>query len=122
MTRPQQSIGLGRGGFGDWRRIGVGVIAAALLIISASLTFFPGSAGSAKFAASTCGRIGLVMAALCLAWPSLRRPASWLPPGIAVLCLIGLVAIAANRSLAIIAIPAIVALTVLGTFVRTFRK
>ena len=122
MTRPQQSLGSGNNGSVDGRRIAVGLIAAALLVTSAMLTFGQGNAGSANFAASACGRIGLVMAALWLAWPSLRRPASWLPPGIPVLCVIGLAAIAAQPRLMIVAIPAIGALTVLATFVRTFRK
>lgn len=106
----------------DGRRITVGALAVVLLITSATLTFWPGQAGSSNFAASAAGRIGLVLAALWLAWPSLQRPASWLPPGIPVLCVIALAATAANPRLIVVVVPAIGALTVLATFVRTFRK
>ncbi len=111
-----------RNDLSDGRRIVVGVLAVVLLTTSAVMTFWPGQAGSANFAASAGGRIGLVLAALWLAWPSLRRPASWLPPGVAVLCVIALAAIAAQPRLVIVAIPAIGALTVIATFVRAFRK
>ncbi len=109
-------------GLSDGRRITVGAIAVFLLITSALMTFWQGPGGSASFAASASGRIGLVLAALWLAWPSLRRPASWLPPGVAVLCVIALAAIAAQPRLIIVAVPAIAALIALATFVRTFRK
>ncbi len=105
----------------DGRRIVVGVLALILLITSAVTTFWITEAGSANFAAAASGRIGLVLAALWLAWPSLRRPASWLPPGIPVLCVIALAAIAAQPRLVIVAVPAVAMLTILATFVRSFR-
>jgi hypothetical protein len=107
----------------DGRRITVGALAVVLLITSAMLTFWPSQAGSSNFAAASfTGRIGLVLAALWLAWPSLQRPASWLPPGIPILCVVALAVTAANPRLIVVAIPAIGALTLLATFVRTFRK
>ena len=106
----------------DGRRITVGLLAGVLLVTSAALTYWQDQAGASNFAASAAGRIGLVLAALCLAWPSLQRPARWLPPGIAVLCLGALVAIAATPKLVVVVIPALGMLTVLATFVRAFRK
>lgn len=106
----------------DGRRIVIGVLAVIMLITSGLMTLWPGQAGSANFAASACGRMGLVLAALWLAWPSLRKPASWLPPGVPVLCVIGLAAIAAQPRLIVVAIPAIGAIIVLATFVRALRS
>ena len=73
------------------------------------------------FASAAMGRIGLVMAALWLAWPSLQRPARWLPPGIAVACVIGLMVLAAKPRLIFVVLPAIGTLTVLTGMVRGFR-
>jgi drug/metabolite transporter superfamily protein YnfA len=111
-----------RGDRNDGRRIAVGAIAVVLLITSALMTFWPGQAGSANFVASASGRIGLVLAALWLAWPSLARPASWLPPGVAVLCVIALVVIATRPQLIVVAIPALAGLTALAALARTFRN
>lgn len=74
------------------------------------------------FVTAALGRIGIVMGALWLAWPSLQRPASWLPPGIAVACVLALVVLAANPKLVVFVIPAIGALTVLATIVRATRS
>lgn len=112
----------GQRSLNDQRRIVVGLLAIVLLVVSAATTLWLGDAGSANFAAAASGRIGLVLAALWLAWPSLRRPASWLPPGIPVLCVIGLAAIAAQPRLIVVAIPAMGVLTLLATFARTFRR
>ena len=113
---------MGSGDHKDVRRIAVGVIAIALLIICASIKLSGDQSASASLAASASGRIGLVLAALWLAWPSLKRPASWLPPGIAVLCVIALAAIAAQPRLVVVAVPAVAALIALSTFVRAIRK
>jgi len=106
----------------DGRRIVVGLLAVVLLVASAMTTFWLGQAGATNFAAAASGRIGLVLAALWLAWPSLHRPASWLPPGIPVLCVIALAAIAAQPRLIVVAIPAIGILMLLATFVRTIKR
>lgn len=73
------------------------------------------------FASAAMGRIGLVMGALWLAWPSLSRPARWLPPGIAVACVLGLIVLAAQPKLLVFVLPAIGVLTFLATIARGFR-
>ena len=115
-------MNMGRAVIKDGRRIALGLIAATLLITSAIMTFWTDQGGSASFAASASGRVGLVLAALWLAWPSLRRPTSWLPPGIAVACVLALAVIAAQPRLVVVAIPAIAALIALAGFVRAMRK
>jgi hypothetical protein len=114
-------MNMGRGDQPDGRRIALGIVAAILLVTSALMTFWPGQSGTASFAASASGRIGLVLAALWLAWPSLQRPASWLPPGIVVLCVLALAVIAAQPRLVVVAVPAVAALIALAGFVRMMR-
>ena len=77
MNRPEHDSS-------DYRRVLVLVIAIGLLLTCGIVTWKYGQAGSSKFVAAATGRVGLVMVALWLAWPSLRKPASWLPPGFAV--------------------------------------
>jgi hypothetical protein len=106
----------------DPRRVLVLIIAVGLLVVSGWVTWRYGQAGSAKFAAAATGRIGLVMGALWLAWPSLRRPARWLPPGFAVIGVITLGVLAAQPRLIIVAIPAFGALLALATVIRSFKR
>jgi hypothetical protein len=105
----------------DYRRIMVLIIAIVLLLISGVVTWGYGPDGSAKFLAASSGRIGLVMGALWLAWPSLRRPAQWLPPGFAILGVLALVVLAANPRLVVVAIPALGALLALATVIRVIK-
>lgn len=67
------------------------------------------------------GRVGLFLGALWLAWPSLRRPAQWVPPGIAMACLMGLVILAAQPKLRVLILPAIGAAIVAGVIVKALR-
>ena len=97
------------------------VLAIALLAICGLVSWQFGTDGTARFVASATGRVGLVMGALWLAWPSLRRPAAWLPPGIAVGGVIGLAVIAAQPRLALVAIPAMGVLFTVASIVRAFR-
>ncbi|WP_235033228.1 hypothetical protein [Rubripirellula obstinata] len=108
----------------DWqmRRRLVLVISVVLLIVSAFVSWQFGNDSTARFAASASGRIGLVMAALWLAWPSLKRPAAWLPPGIAVGLVVALAVVAAQPRLIIVAVPAIGILFTLASVVRSFRS
>ncbi len=105
----------------DPRRSIVLVLAVGLLMICGWVTWRYGQAGSAKFVAAATGRIGLVMAALWLAWPSLRRPAQWLPPGFAIIGVVTLAVLAAQPRLIIVAIPAFGGLLALATIVRSLR-
>lgn len=73
-------------------------------------------------ASASAFRIGLVMFALWLALPSLKKPAQWLPPGMAALCLVGIMAVAAQPRLILIIAPAIGTLLTLGWLVRMFRR
>ena len=97
------------------------VLSIGLLLISGVATFWFGEAGSSKFLAAACGRIGLVMAALWMAWPSLRRPASWLPPGVAIIGVGVLALLAAQPRLIVVAIPAIGTLIVVGSIIRLMK-
>lgn len=106
----------------DHRRVLVLVIAIVLLLTYGVVSWRFGNQGSAKFVAAATGRIGLVMGALWLAWPSLRRPASWLPPGFAVIGVVALAVLAAQPRLIIVAIPALGALLALATVVRTIKR
>ena len=106
----------------DVRRVLVGVIALCLIGVWAIATFGLEQSGGSSFAAMASGRIGLVMSALWFAWPSLRRPANWLPPGIAVLCVVALAVIAAQPRLVIVAVPALGVLLLLATVVRAFKR
>lgn len=94
----------------------IGMLTLALL----AWFFLTGSTG--KFMAAACGRIGLVMGALWLAWPSLKRPAKWLPASIPVIGVIALLVIAAQPRLIIPAIPIVGSLIALTAFARAFRK
>ncbi len=97
------------------------ILAIGLLLISGFATYGLSQVGATKFMAAACGRIGLVMGALWLAWPSLRRPASWLPPGVAVVGVGVLAVLAAQPRLIVVAIPMLGTLVVVGTIVRAMK-
>ena len=80
----------------DYRRLLVLLCAVVLLSIFAATKISTGVAGTSEFVAAATGRVGLVMAALWLAWPSLKKPARWLPPGVAVL-IVGLLVVLAAQ-------------------------
>ena len=105
----------------DYRRILVLVIGIAMLIASV-VTRLYGEGNSGTFVAEATGRIGLLLIALWLAWPSLRRPASWLPPGMAVAGVVTLAVLAARPKIAFIVIPAFIGLLTLSTIVRVFKR
>lgn len=117
----------GRPAVPDPRRLLVGGLAVALLLASASawwtgwLTAAVGSESSAQFARASMARIGLVLAALALAWDSLRRPASWLPPGLAAAGVAGIAILAAQPRLILVVLPLIGVLTALAVVVKMFR-
>jgi hypothetical protein len=63
--------------------------------------------GRAQVVANSLLRIGIVMFALWLAMPSLRKPMLWVPPGLAALGLVGIAAVAAQPRLLLIMLPAL---------------
>lgn len=105
----------------DPRRALVLALSITLLVGSLAAGWY-GEGGSGNFATSAMGRIGLVLGALWLAWPSLQRPARWLPPGIAVAIVVALGVLAAQPRLIVVAIPAITGLFAVSVIVRSLRK
>ena len=99
----------------------VGLLAVAL-IVAAMAVRWAAPDGSNVFAVSALARIGLVLGALWLAWDSLRRPARWLPPGIAALGILALLAIASQPRLAAVLLPAIGLLIFLGVVIRLVKR
>ena len=104
----------------DFRRLLVFVFAVAFLAGWVGLWWF-GESKNSEVIAGGAGRIGLVLGALCLAWDSLRKPAQWLPSGMAFACVIALVVLAAQPRLIIAAVPAIAALIAISALVRASR-
>ena len=103
------------------KRTVVLVLAIGLLLGSVGLRVLDDESANV-FASMAMARIGLVLGAVWLAWDSLRRPARWLPPGVAVAGLLGIAAIASQPRLAVVVIPALTALIVLGTFIRAVKR
>lgn len=112
-TKPFQPI--------DVRRTMIGVIAIALLAACGAVTWKFGGDGSSRIVSASTGRIGLMMAALWLAWPSLKRPARWLPPGIAMAGVIGLAVVAARPTLILVVLPAIGTIAAITVFIRGLK-
>jgi hypothetical protein len=106
----------------DYRRSLVLVLAIGLLSTSAWVLWRYENTGTVKMVGSATGRIGLVLAALWLAWPTLRKPASWLPPGFAVLGVLVLAIVAAQPRLILVLLPALGGLLVLASIVRAMRQ
>ncbi|MCO8120286.1 hypothetical protein NHH03_00960 [Stieleria sp. TO1_6] len=105
----------------DIRRLMALLLSITMLLLSlAAWWFMSGSSG--QFAAAACGRIGIVMAALWLAWPSLKRPAKWLPASAPVIGVIALIVIAAQPRLILPAIPIVGGLITLSALARSFRR
>jgi len=105
----------------DVRRTMVLVIAIVLLAIFAVAKWRFGEEGSVRFLTAATGRVGLVMGAVWLAWPSLKKPARWLPPGIAMAGVIGLAVIAVRPTLILVVVPAIGTLAALTMFIRGLK-
>jgi peptidoglycan/LPS O-acetylase OafA/YrhL len=95
---------------------------AVVLLVTGFLAWwwYPDDSRS-RFVAAASGRIGIVLAALWLAWPSLRRPAQWLPAGAPVIGVVALVVLAAQPRLIIPAIPVVGGLITLSALIRAFR-
>jgi len=95
-------------------------------VMAAAIKTFWGDAhqasGSiAKVAPIGLARLTMVMAALWMAWPAVRKPAMWLPPGALVLGLVALGACVVQPRLAIALVPAASALIAFSAILRFFR-
>lgn len=112
-AKPSESV--------DVRRAMTGVIAIGLLCVCGVVTWKFGDDGPARVVSAATGRIGLMMAALWLAWPSLKRPARWLPPGIAMAGVIGLAVVAARPTLILVVLPAIGTIAAITVFIRGLK-
>lgn len=66
-------------------------------------------------------RLALVLGTLWIAWPTVRRPAMWFPPGIIAVALAALGACVIQPRLAIALVPALGTLLAFAGFVRFFR-
>lgn len=105
----------------DMRRLMALAISIAMLVVALlAWWFLTDSRG--KFMAAACGRVGLVMGALWLAWPSLKRPANWLPASVPMIGVVALIVIAAQPRLIIPAIPLVGSLIAITAFAKAFRK
>jgi len=79
------------------------------------------SGSIAKVAPVGLARLAMVMAALWIAWPAVRKPALWLPPGALVLGLVALGVCVVQPRLAIALIPAASMLIAFSAILRFFR-
>ncbi|MCA9136498.1 MAG: hypothetical protein KDB00_07060 [Planctomycetales bacterium] len=105
----------------DVRRTMALVLSVAMLCASLIAWWFL-SDSTGTFIAAACGRIGIVMGALWLAWPSLKRPAKWLPAGAPVIGVVAIIVIAAQPRLIIPAIPIVGGLIAVSAFAKAFRR
>lgn len=101
-----------------WLALAISVV---LMIIALGI-WLTSTDSSGEFFAAACVRIGMVLFALWLAWPSLKRPARWLPAGAPVIGVVALIAIAAQPRLIFPAMMVVPVLITLSALVRAFRK
>lgn len=104
----------------DARRL-MTLVVSVVMLVASLVAWLVWDDSTGNFVAAACGRIGLVMAALWLAWPSLKRPAKWLPASAPVIGVVALIVIAAQPRLVIPAIPIVAGLITLSAFVKAFR-
>lgn len=113
---------------GDVRRTFAGGLSVTLLCASAFayatswLADWTGSQSTSDFIVSAMTRIGLVIGAIWLAWDSMRRPARWIPPGLAVAGVVGIVVVAAQPKLIFAIVPLLGGLAVFTSVVRVLRR
>ncbi|MCD0461264.1 hypothetical protein [Roseiconus lacunae] len=105
----------------DLRRM-LTLIAAIGMLSAALAAYWFSDSSSGTFFSAALGRVGLVLAALWLAWPSLKRPAKWLPASVPVIGVCALIVIAAQPRLILPAIPLVGALITLSTVISAMRK
>jgi hypothetical protein len=116
---------------GDPMRVVILAFTVILVIAAAMLRFWPidfrtndsgGSTGSlAKVISDGVARLALVMAAIWIAWPVARKPAMWLPPGLAVLALLVLGVCIVQPRAAVMLLPALGLLLTIGAALKFIR-
>lgn len=97
--------------------IGVSCIAWGIYINLANRAEMGG-----RFASNSILRIGIVLMALWLALPALKKPLSWLPPGIVAVCLVMIGVLAAQPKLIFVLAPAAGVVLAIGGLARFMRK
>ena len=97
------------------RRFWLAVSTVLTSLVAAGIWWFASDHTTTEFAAASLFRVSIVLGCLWLAWPSLRRPAAWLPAGVAAACVVGLVVIAARPRLIVLVIPALGVMSLLAT-------
>lgn len=100
----------------DWRRILLAVLTLCLLIAGGALWF----SGDDKLWHMLM-RPALAFGCLWLAWPMVRRPVHWLPPGVAAAVLLGIGAVAARPRLLVVVLPMAGVLGALAAVIRVVR-
>lgn len=96
------------------------MIALVLLAVGAWMRFHKGDSAH-TFGSMSFLRIGIVFGVLWLAWPSLRRPAQLLAPGLMLLVLLGILVVAAQPRLILAVGPVVGVLVAAGAILRTLR-
>ena len=105
----------------DIQRAVILVFAVGLLTWGAAGEISSDQIGKSVFNAALL-RVGFVLLACWIAYPIIRRPASWLPPGATAVGVILIGATVFNPKLLIVLIPLFSALLGFGAFVRFFRS
>ncbi len=72
--------------------------------------------------AMALGRLALLLGVVWLAWPSLQKPAQWLPSGLTAVVLVSLGACAVQPRLLLMVIPLLGTVITIGAAMRFLRK
>ncbi|TWU37732.1 hypothetical protein Q31b_45210 [Novipirellula aureliae] len=107
--------------FADARRSMV-LLVAVVMLFSSTAAWWWGESSFANFSSAALGRMGLVMGAIWIAWPSLRRPAAWFPAAVPVIGIVALMILAAQPRLIFAVLPAAGMLMALTVVVKVFRR
>ncbi len=106
----------------DWRRIILGLLAVLFVGAALTLTFAPlNISASGRFGTGSLFRLGAACGALWLAWPTLRKPANWLPSGFLAIILLAVGVVAVQPRLLPAVVPAVGILLTVTAFVRILR-
>lgn len=105
------------------------VLLLALLAAAAGLGWYLwgqdttlGSASLMKVAPEGLARLAVVLGAVWLAWPVVRKPAMWFPPGILMVSLAVLAVCVVQPRSAIALVPLLGGLLAFSAIVRLFRS
>jgi len=107
--------------FADGRR-SIVLLVAIVMLCTSMASWWWGESSFARFSSAALGRMGLVLAAIWMAWPSLRRPAAWFPAAVPVIGIVALMVLAAQPRLLFAVLPAAGMLMALSVVVKMFRR